>query len=74
MLNFPGYPSRQRQNLVAARNFSSKGTAVQVGPDGCSSPGVVHSPSLGVKKRPIPHMPAFHSCLPQVPWLAPATS
>ena len=70
---FPGYPSRQRLNLVVARNSSGKDTLVQMGPDGCSSPGIVHSPFSGVKKRPIPHMPAFCSCPPQVPWLTPTT-
>ena len=46
--------------------------AVQVEPDGHSPSDIVQSPSLGVKKSPIPHMPTFHSCPPQVSWLAPA--
>ena len=57
-----------------SRNSSSKDTVVLVEPDGHSLPGTVHLPSSGVKKRPIPHMPTFHSHPPQVPWLAPTTS
>ena len=71
---FPGYPSRCRWNLVVARSSSGKDMAVHMGPDGCSSSGIVHSPSLRVKKRPIPHVPACCSHPTQVPWLAPATS
>ena len=48
---FPGYPGRQRWNLVAARSSFSKDTAEQVGPDGRSSPGIIHLPFLGVKKE-----------------------
>ena len=71
---FPRYPRRQRWNLVAARSSSGKDMVVQVGPDGHSSPGIICSPSLGVEKRPIPHVPAFCGYPSQVQWIAPATS
>ena len=60
--------------LAGAGNSSSKDTVVQVEPNGHSPPSIVHSPSSGVEKRPIPHVPTFRSCPPQVPWTAPATS
>ena len=69
----PKYPAKQRWSLVAERNSSGEDMVVQVGPDGHPSPGIVHSPSWEVEKRPIPLMPASHGHPPQAPWSAPAT-
>ena len=71
---FPRYPGRQRWSQVAAGNSSSKDTVVQVEPGGHSPPGIIHLPFLGVKKRPVPHVPAFLGHPLQEQWLAPATS
>ena len=45
-----------------------------MGPGNHSLPGIIHLPSGGVKKRPIPHVTIFHGHPLQGPSLVPATS
>ena len=71
---FPRYPGRQKIESCGHKKFFWQRHGSAGGAWWSFFTSIVPLPSLGVTKRPIPHIPAFHSCLLQVPQLALAAS